>query len=80
MCLSFRSFSTLLSRLRRSSGLSDAVFGELLRARRNLTGLFLMLSGEGCGLANKLYADALYTAFYVPGQGRLVNLTGSYKF
>ena len=31
-------------------------------------------------VANKLYADALYTAFYVPGQGRLVNLTGSYKF
>ena len=31
-------------------------------------------------VANKLYADALYTAFYVPGQGRLVNLTGTYKF
>jgi catecholate siderophore receptor len=31
-------------------------------------------------VANKRYADALYTAFYVPGAGRLVNLTGSYKF
>lgn len=31
-------------------------------------------------VANKLYADQLYTAFYVPGAGRVVSLTGSYKF
>ncbi|WP_457419976.1 TonB-dependent receptor [Roseateles sp. P5_E7] len=31
-------------------------------------------------LANKLYADSLYTAFYVPGTGRVTSLTGTYKF
>lgn len=31
-------------------------------------------------VTNKRYADALYTAFYVPGTGRLVSLTGTYKF
>jgi catecholate siderophore receptor len=31
-------------------------------------------------VANKLYADSLYTAFYVPGTGRTVTLTGSFKF
>lgn len=31
-------------------------------------------------LTNKLYADQLYTSFYVPGTGRLVSLTGTYKF
>ncbi|WP_077037721.1 TonB-dependent siderophore receptor [Pelomonas sp. KK5] len=31
-------------------------------------------------VANKRYADALYTAFYVPGTGRIVSLTGTYKF
>jgi catecholate siderophore receptor len=29
---------------------------------------------------NKLYADQLYTSFYVPGAGRVVSLTGTYKF
>jgi len=31
-------------------------------------------------VANKLYADQLYTAFYVPGTGRITSLTGTYKF
>ncbi|OYV02116.1 MAG: TonB-dependent siderophore receptor, partial [Burkholderiales bacterium PBB5] len=31
-------------------------------------------------VANKLYADQLYTSFYVPGAGRVISLTGSYKF
>jgi len=31
-------------------------------------------------VANKLYADQLYTAFYVPGAGRITSLTGTYKF
>jgi catecholate siderophore receptor len=31
-------------------------------------------------VANKLYADQLYTAFYVPGTGRVTTLTGTYKF
>ncbi len=29
---------------------------------------------------NKLYADQLYSSFYVPGAGRVVSLTGTYKF
>ena len=31
-------------------------------------------------VTNKLYADSLYTGHYVPGTGRIVSLTGSYKF
>jgi catecholate siderophore receptor len=31
-------------------------------------------------LTNKLYADQLYSGHYVPGAGRLVQVTGSYKF
>jgi len=31
-------------------------------------------------VANKLYADQLYSGHYVPGAGRLVQVTGSYKF
>ncbi len=31
-------------------------------------------------VANKLYADSLYPAHYIPGAGRIVALTGSYKF
>ncbi|HET7865373.1 MAG TPA: TonB-dependent receptor, partial [Burkholderiaceae bacterium] len=31
-------------------------------------------------VTNKLYADQLYTGFYVPGPGRVISLTGTYKF
>lgn len=31
-------------------------------------------------LGDTLYADALYTAHYIPGAGRLVQLTGSFRF
>lgn len=31
-------------------------------------------------VANKLYADTLYTGHYVPGTGRITTLTGTYKF
>ncbi|MCE4555510.1 TonB-dependent receptor [Roseateles cellulosilyticus] len=31
-------------------------------------------------IANKLYADQLYTSFYVPGTGRVTSVTGTYKF
>ncbi|PTT87207.1 TonB-dependent siderophore receptor [Pelomonas sp. HMWF004] len=31
-------------------------------------------------VANKVYADQLYTSFYVPGTGRVTSLTGTYKF
>jgi catecholate siderophore receptor len=40
----------------------------------------LVLKGNVSNLTNKLYADQLYTSFYVPGAGRLVQVTGSYKF
>ena len=31
-------------------------------------------------VANKLYADTLYTGHYIPGTGRVTTLTGTYKF
>jgi catecholate siderophore receptor len=31
-------------------------------------------------IANKTYADQLYSSFYVPGTGRVTSLTGTYKF
>ena len=31
-------------------------------------------------VANKLYADQLYSSFYVPGTGRVTSVTGTYKF
>ncbi|MDM4767048.1 TonB-dependent siderophore receptor [Pelomonas sp. SE-A7] len=31
-------------------------------------------------VTNKLYADSLYTGHYIPGAGRLLQVTGSYKF
>jgi catecholate siderophore receptor len=31
-------------------------------------------------VTNKLYADQLYPGHYIPGAGRLVQVTGSYKF
>ena len=31
-------------------------------------------------VSNKLYADQLYTAFYVPGTGRVTSISGTYKF
>jgi catecholate siderophore receptor len=40
----------------------------------------LNVKGNVSNLANKLYADQLYSGHYVPGAGRLVQLTGSYKF
>jgi catecholate siderophore receptor len=38
------------------------------------------LKGNVSNLTNKLYADQLYSGHYVPGAGRLVQVTGSYKF
>jgi len=31
-------------------------------------------------VTNKLYADQLYPAHYVPGAGRLLQMTASYRF
>jgi catecholate siderophore receptor len=38
------------------------------------------LKANVSNITNKLYADQLYDGHYVPGAGRLVQLTGSYKF
>jgi catecholate siderophore receptor len=40
----------------------------------------LTLKGNLSNVTNKLYADALYTNHYIPGAGRLFQLTGSWKF
>jgi len=31
-------------------------------------------------VTNKLYADSLYTGHYIPGAGRLLQLTANWKF
>jgi catecholate siderophore receptor len=38
------------------------------------------LKANVSNVANKLYADALYTGHYIPGAGRVFQLTGSVKF
>lgn len=38
------------------------------------------LKGNVSNVTNKLYADQLYPGHYIPGAGRLVQITGSYKF
>ena len=40
----------------------------------------LMLKGNISNVTNKLYADTLYPGHYVPGAGRLFQLTGTYRF
>ena len=40
----------------------------------------LLLKLYVSNVANKTYADQLYTSFYVPGTGRVTSLTGTYKF
>ena len=40
----------------------------------------LTFKGHVSNLSNKRYADQLYSGHYVPGTGRLLQFTGSYKF
>jgi len=40
----------------------------------------LTFKGNVSNITNKLYADQLYSGHYVPGAGRLMQVTGSYKF
>lgn len=40
----------------------------------------LVLKANLSNVANKLYADQLYAGHYIPGAGRIFQLTGSYKF
>lgn len=38
------------------------------------------IKGNVNNVTNKLYGDALYTSFYVPGAGRTMQVTAKYKF
>lgn len=40
----------------------------------------LIFKANLSNVANKLYADSLYTGHYIPGAGRIFALTGTYKF
>jgi catecholate siderophore receptor len=40
----------------------------------------LTFKGNVSNLTNKLYADQLYPAHYIPGAGRMFQLTASLKF
>jgi catecholate siderophore receptor len=40
----------------------------------------LILKANLTNVANKLYADQLYPAHYVPGAGRTLQVTASLKF
>jgi hypothetical protein len=40
----------------------------------------LVFKANLSNVGNVRYADALYTAHYIPGAGRLLQVTGSYKF
>jgi catecholate siderophore receptor len=40
----------------------------------------LTLKFNVSNVTNKLYADALYTGHYIPGAGRLMQLTASWKY
>nr|WP_316641446.1 TonB-dependent siderophore receptor [uncultured Roseateles sp.] len=40
----------------------------------------LIFKANLSNVTNKLYADSLYTGHYVPGAGRILALTGTYKF
>ena len=55
------------------------VVGELMAEYTVFQDSFT-LKGNVSNVTNKLYADALYTNHYIPGTGRLFQLTGSWKF
>ncbi len=55
------------------------VVGELM-AEYQVVPNKLILKGNISNVTNKLYADTLYPGHYLPGAGRLFQLTGTYKF
>jgi catecholate siderophore receptor len=55
------------------------VVGELM-AEYTVLQDKLIIKGNLSNVTNRLYADALYTNHYIPGAGRLFQLTGSWKF
>jgi catecholate siderophore receptor len=40
----------------------------------------LIFKANLTNVTDKLYADQLYTAHYIPGAGRLLQLTATYRF
>ena len=40
----------------------------------------MTLKANLSNITNKLYADSLYTGHYIPGPGRLMQLTVSWKY
>ena len=40
----------------------------------------IILKANLSNVANKLYADALYSGHYVPGAGRLLQVSAKFKF
>jgi catecholate siderophore receptor len=54
------------------------VVGDLMAEYTHSDALSLKLNVNN--VTNKLYADQLYPAHYIPGAGRLTQLTASYKF
>ncbi|MBH9578498.1 TonB-dependent receptor [Inhella proteolytica] len=55
------------------------VVGELM-AEYQVMPNKLFFKGNISNVTNKLYADTLYPGHYVPGAGRLFQLTGTYRF
>jgi catecholate siderophore receptor len=49
--------------------MAEYAFNEKFTLKANVT-----------NVTNKLYADALYSGHYIPGAGRVFQLTGSVKF
>ena len=55
------------------------VTGDLM-AEYKVSGAPLVFKANLSNVTNKLYADALYAGHYIPGAGRLLQITGSYTF
>ncbi len=55
------------------------VTGDVM-AEYQVSGAPLVFKANLSNVTNKLYADALYPGHYIPGAGRLFQLTGSYRF
>ncbi|RVT88780.1 TonB-dependent receptor [Inhella crocodyli] len=55
------------------------VTGDLM-AEYKVSGAPLVFKANLSNFTNKLYADALYAGHYIPGAGRLFQVTGSYTF
>jgi catecholate siderophore receptor len=65
----------------RNPGFTAASFvvGELMAEYQFMPNK-LILKGNISNVTNKLYADTLYPGHYLPGAGRLFQLTGTYRF